>query len=94
MWEYLRKFESMSFEHANMTDDQLKEEVRKFVDERLEMFKAKPDGFSRFLGCIGYGMADEPYDEQLKSGFEHKKQQQKFEREVLAQIKKLEEKNS
>lgn len=98
IWETIRHLGAARLDLVNQTDEDLLKMVKEDVDERIaeyqEALRQNPDraGWFRFIGCIPYGGADEPREEQIKSGMEYFRHERQRQREVYEAIAKLREK--
>ena len=65
--------------------------VDKGIAEYQEAHRQDPDrtGWPRFAGCIPYGAANEPRENQIKSGMEYYHRERQRQREVQEAIVKL-----
>lgn len=97
IWETIRPLGGARLELVNHTDEDLLAMVEADVDERIvcheKLLRENPDraGFASLCGLFVYGGADDPREEQIKSGMEHYRRERERQRTVLAAIKELRE---
>ena len=97
IWETIRPLGGARLELVNHTDEDLLAMVEADVDERIaryeELLRENPDraGLASLCGLFVYGGADDPREEQIKSGMEHHCRERERQRTTLAAIKELRE---
>jgi hypothetical protein len=95
IWEVIRHLGEARLDLVNHTDEDLLKMVEDYVDERItecqEALRQDPDRASwfKFIGCLPYGGADEPREEQIKNGMEYYRRERRRQREVYEAIVKL-----
>ncbi|HEX8998788.1 MAG TPA: hypothetical protein VGB07_02745 [Blastocatellia bacterium] len=100
IWETIRPLGGARLELVNHTDEDLLAMVEADVDERIaryeELLRENADraGFASLCGLFVYGGADDPREEQIKSGMEHHRRERERQRTTLAAIKELREAQS
>ncbi|WP_017300350.1 hypothetical protein [Nodosilinea nodulosa] len=71
IWEVIRQYPGVDFSWADKTDQDILDYVTQSVDDRIRKYEeAEADrrGFVSFFGCLAFGTADEPRDEQIEKG--------------------------
>ncbi len=97
IWETIRPLGGARLELVNHMDEDLLAMVEADVDERIacheKLLRENPDraGLASLCGLLVYGGADDPREEQIKSGMEHYRHERERQRTVLAAIKELRE---
>ena len=97
IWETIRHLGAARLDLINHTDEDLLKMVEDYVDKRIaeyqEAHHQDPDrtGWPRFAGRMLYGAADEPRENQIKSGMEYFHRERQRQREVHEAIVKLRE---
>jgi hypothetical protein len=97
IWETIRPLGGARLEVVNHTDEDLLALVEADVDERIarheELLRENPDraGFASLSGLFVYGGADDPREEQIKSGMEHYRRERGRQRTAQKTIKELRE---
>lgn len=97
IWETIRPLGGAQLELVNHTDEDLLAMVEADVDGRIawheEPLRTNPDrvGFASLSGMLVYGGADDPREEQIKSGKEHYRHERERQRTTQAAIKELRE---
>ncbi|MBO0862272.1 MAG: hypothetical protein J2P21_28005 [Chloracidobacterium sp.] len=97
IWETIRGLGAARLDLVNHTDEDLLAMIEADVDERIgeyqEALHTNPDlsNWLKFLGCLTYGGADEPREEQIKRGMDYYRGERQRQREVHEAIIKLRE---
>lgn len=97
IWETIRHLGGARLELVNHTDEDLLAMVEADVGERIarreELLRKNPDraGFASLSGLFVYGGADDPREEQIKSGMEHYRRERERQRTAQTVIKELRE---
>lgn len=100
IWETIRPLGGARLELVNHTDEDLLATVEADVNERIarheELLRENPErvGFASLCGLFVYGGADDPREEQIKSGMEHYRRERERQRITLAAIQELREAQS
>lgn len=95
IWETIRSLGGARLELVNHTDEDLVAMVEADVDDRIarheELLRKNPDraGLASLCGLFVYGGADDPRQEQIKSGMEHYRRERERQRTVQAAITQL-----
>jgi hypothetical protein len=94
IWELIRRYPGASYEHADKTDDELRDEVEHAVDERIARFReAKDQGkpLAGLLGRIMFGSVEASRDEQITMGLAHFARIREHQRQIRQAVGELEE---
>jgi hypothetical protein len=97
IWETIRHLGAARLDLVNHTDEDLLAMVESQVDERIAQYQEdirtnpKVAGWIRLSGSLLYGGADEPREEQIKSGMDYLRRERQRQREVHEAIIKLRE---
>jgi hypothetical protein len=87
IWETIRKCPGMSFELAELSDDDISAKVTKEVDERIAEFKTAENkrntSLIRFYGSGVFGDAKDSRENQIKSGIEYYTKDREYQRHIL-----------
>lgn len=90
IWEAIRQVSTTRFELAPLTDAELETMVRAEVQERVDTLakwkQQHPDkepGIVDFAGCLVYGRASEPFEQQVENALSYYRQRQEHERTQL-----------
>ena len=95
IWETIRPLGGARLDLVDKEDDELLAVVEERVDERTAAYqqalRESPDRaeFVGFFGCLLYGKADSPREDQIRRGMEHARQTRLRQREVKARIAAL-----
>lgn len=93
VWEYIRCFPGADLSYAGVSDEQIHEEAVHAVDSRLaEAAEASSDRMRNLIAVGGsFVMGDIalPRDEQIANYVAHHQRQRAQQREVLAQVESL-----
>ena len=98
VWEYIRCFPGADLSHADVSDEQIHEEAVHAVESRLA--KAAEASSDRMRDLVAFGgsffMGDIalPRDEQIANYVAHHQRQRAQQREVLAQVESLKNKQN
>ncbi len=86
VWEFIRRFKGLDFNLAKMTDTELKKEVERRVDARIEADrKAIDSNKPRFFRC-----ANVPRSRQIREFYRGLDEARAWQRKVLRDIKHFE----
>ena len=72
IWECIRQFSNARFDLVDHSHEMVLEMVTKKVDERIKRYNenGKRSGDAVF-GCINFGLASKPRDEQIENGLRY-----------------------
>lgn len=75
IWEVLREHSQMkNYDLVDKTDEQIYKDVLVEVEERIERYKNAPEkqkGLYSMFGCIPFGSAEDPAEDQIMRGLEY-----------------------
>ena len=97
IWETIRHLGGARLDLVDKTDADLLATVQADVDSRIvdyqKALRERPDRASwfRLLGCLPYGGADSPREEQIEKGMEYFRHERQHQREIKAAILALQE---
>ena len=93
IWEVIRTQSGVDLSYADMSDEELMAMVTRQVDERLQsMESAKTESSRRLLALAGMlylGSADDPKEDQIKTGIESYQKLRQHQREIRDAIATL-----
>lgn len=92
VWEVIRHTAPARLDLVDSSDEELRRTVERQVDERIaEYEQAKGDSQQEALvslfGALLFGSADEPHEEQVRSGVEYYTRERERQRQVVARMK-------
>ena len=93
VWEVIRRYPGASYEYADKTDAQLRNEVERSVDERLKRYEEAADRSEllwRLPGCLVFGPIDTPRDEQIAKGIAHYTRIREHQQQIRRAVDELE----
>ncbi len=98
IWETIRHKGAPDLSKADLTDDQLLQDVELEVDRRIEEYQGVIDNdklksWLNFCGLFIFGGADTPREEQVKSGMEYSKVERSRQKVIKSKIEELRKKN-
>lgn len=99
IWETIRHLGAARLDLVDEEDDGLLKMVERDVDQRIADYKQalseSPDraGFVALFGCLPYGTADSPREDQIRSGMEYFQRERQRQLEVKARITALRKAN-
>jgi hypothetical protein len=99
IWETIRHLGGVRLNLVEKQDAEVLAMVEAEVDERIAQYEAvereRPDRarFVRLLGCLPYGAADTPRDEQIRKGVEYFQSERERQRTVRQRISALQKAN-
>jgi hypothetical protein len=82
----LGSYSACKFEFANKTDSELYSFVEKEVSKRIEEYNAADSKIKVWLnlsGCLVFGAAEDPKENQINSGLEYYKERRRKELDIL-----------
>lgn len=90
VWESIRQCPALTFEYADMGDDEMRAMVESDVDERIAEHAAARTDRSRALtslaGSACYGLADDPRERQVAAGLKYFSAIRDYQRGVRAKM--------
>ncbi len=98
IWETIRHLGGANLDLVDKTDEELRADVEREVDERIETYrKALHDYPDRaalvgLFGALVYGTADRPRAHQIECGMAYYRARRQHQREIRASIRCLKEK--
>ena len=96
IWEFIKDTPSTEFKYAHMSDSDLEKDVTNYVDERIAKYNSEEDtakAWTNFIGCIPYGLASDPRDEQISRGIDYYTCIREKELKTVNKIKSYKRKN-
>ena len=68
VWEVIRRYSNLSEARSlcQATEEELRQEGKTRVEERIQEVKDNPDGLGRIAGALLYGNVDDPPEEQVE----------------------------
>lgn len=97
IWEVIRHNGSLDLSMADLTDNQLLQEVEAEVDARINEYQESPPDnvklryWLNFCGSSVFGGAEDPKESQIKLGMEHYISERARQKAIKNKIKKLRE---
>ncbi len=96
IWELIRCYPSIDFEHADKTDVELSQHVEREVDERLKHYQEaseKAKTLVSLFGSLVFGSIDQPREEQIAAGIAYFTKTRSHQRQIQRAIAELEQLN-
>lgn len=97
IWETIRHLGGADLRLIDKTDDELRADVERKVDERIETYgetlREHPDraGLVGLFGALVYGSADQTREHQIERGMAYHRARRQHQREIMAAIRRLRE---
>ena len=94
IWEVIRQYPGIDFSWAEKSDQDILDYVTQSVDDRIREYEETEEnrkGLISFFGCLAFGTADEPRDEQIKKGVTFYQDLRTHQQQVKASIEELQE---
>ncbi|NJO82840.1 MAG: hypothetical protein HC828_08490 [Blastochloris sp.] len=96
IWEVIRRYPGVDLSLAEKTDEELRAEVVRAVDERIAKYAAA-EGQAQALvtlsGLLAFGSAEDSRDEQIEAGMRYYLGKRDHQRQVIAAIDALRREN-
>lgn len=93
IWEVIRKYPGVDLSLVDKTDDELRAEVERNVDERIAEYGRLDDqkrrGLFRIFGSLTYGEVDSPREQQIERGVNHFLELRERQRQIKQAIEEL-----
>jgi hypothetical protein len=93
IWEVIRRYPGVDLSLADKTDDELRAQVERNVDERIAEYSRLDDqkrrGLFRVFGSLTYGEVDSPREQQVEKGVSHFLELRKRQRQIKQAIEEL-----
>lgn len=92
IWEHIRQFPGIDLEWIEKSDDELRQYVEIWVEERVTRYEQtdeKGRRLERIFDSLVYGAADEPKEDQIKAGVEYFTRVREHQRQIAAAISYL-----
>jgi len=98
IWETIRHKGAPDLSKADLTDDQLLQDVESQVDKRIKEYQEAVDNdklksWLNFCGSFIFGGVDTSREEQVKSGMEYSKVERSRQKVIKSKIEELRKKN-
>ena len=96
LWEHLRRYPGETFDHADLSDDDIRRCVERDVDGRIEDYRRAVDvkkGLVSMIACFPYGPAADARQDQIARGIKFYRDRRTRRREVLAAVETLDRAN-
>lgn len=94
IWEVIRQYQGIDFSWAEKSDQDILDYVTQSVDDRIREYEETEEnrrGLISFFGCLAFGTADEPRDEQIKKGVAFYQDLRTHQQQVKAAIEELQQ---
>lgn len=93
IWEVIRKHPGVDLSLVDKTDDELRSQVERSVDERIaeysQLDNQKRKGLFRIFGSLTYGEVDSPREQQVERGVNHFMELRERQRQIKRAIEEL-----
>jgi len=97
IWEIIRRYQGISFEYADRSDEELRQYVEREVDERLKRYREadeKGKAVAALFGVLMFGSVDKPREEQIAAGMAYLTKRRLHQKEIQRAIAELEQHNN
>src|SRR5262245_562460 len=91
IWETIRAYPGVDLSWADRSDEEVRAEVTRRVDDRLAAAAAGPgaEALARLTGVIAFGELEAPHEDQIAHGIASVAELRRHQREILAAIDEL-----
>lgn len=94
VWEVVRRYPGASYQYADKTDAELRDEVERSVDRRLQRYQEVSERAApvhRFAGSLVFGSVDASREEQIAQGMAYFSQIRERQQQIRRAVDELEQ---